>query len=225
MSDRAGESVKILIVDDHPVFRYGLRRLLESEPGFTVIGEAADGAQALKLARELAPDIMTLDLAIPQRSGLEVLRELAAQSLPLRAIVLSASIEKTEIAQAVQLGARGIVLKEAATELIVESIRSVLNGRYWVGRETAGDVVQLLHQLLPRKGTAPHRPNFGLSPREIQVVAAISAGYTNKEIARKLSVSEHTVKHHITNIFDELGVSNRMELILFAVSHQLIDES
>ena len=223
--DTAGDSVRILTVDDHPVFRYGLRRLLESEPGFVVVGEASNGVQAVRLARELSPHIMTLDLALPERPGLEVLRELAALTSPPRTIILTAAIEKSQIAQALQLGARGIVLKEAATELIIESIRTVLKGQHWVGRETVSDLVRLLQGLLPRNDSGSRPFNFGLSHREIEVVAAITAGYSNKEIAHKLGLSEHTVKHHITSIFDKLGLSNRMEIALFAISHQLVDEA
>jgi two-component system, NarL family, nitrate/nitrite response regulator NarL len=220
----ACDPVRILTADDHPVFRYGLRRLLESEPGFLVVGEASDGVQALRLARELSPHVVILDLALPQRPGLEVLRELAALTSPPRTIILTVAIEKRQIAQALQLGARGIVLKEAATELIIESVRTVLKGQHWVGRETVSDLVRLLQGLLPRTNSGPRPANFGLSRRELEVVAAVTAGYTNKDIAQKLAISEQTVKHHITSILDRLGLSNRMEIALFAISHQLVDD-
>lgn len=222
--DSPAEPIKILIVDDHPTFRYGLRKLLESEPGFRVLDEAASGVEAIRLVQELRPDIVLLDLAMRPRPGLEVLRDIGALGLQVRTIILTAAIEKAEIAQALQLGARGIVLKESATELIIDSIHSVVKGQYWVGRENVSDVVQLLHRFLPRKDAKNHRENFGLSSRELEVVTAIMAGYGNKEIAQKLSLSEQTIKHHITNIFDKVGVSNRMELTLFAISHHLVDD-
>lgn len=220
---KAADAVSVLIVDDHPIFRYGLHRLLEDQPGFTVVGEAADGLQAVDLARKLSPQIVLLDLGLPDRSGLEVLGDLAGMKSGTRTIVLTVTIDKSTIVQAIKLGARGIVLKEAASELLLECISTVLQGRYWVGHEILSDVVQLLQHFLPRT-SKPNRANFGLSARELEVVAAITAGYSNKEIAHKLSLSEQTVKHHITNIFDKVGVSNRMELVLFAVSHQLVDE-
>lgn len=217
------DGVSILIVDDHPAFRFGLRKLLESQAGMRVIGEASDGEEAVRLIGELKPDVVTLDLALPRYHGLDVLRDLATAGSRVRTIILTAAIEKAEIAQALQLGARGIVLKEAATELIIESIRSVMKGEFWVGREHVSDVVQLLNHALPRAGASGAHKNFGLSPREMEVITAIVAGYSNKEIAYKLSVSEQTVKHHVTNIFDKVGASNRIELTLFAVSHHLID--
>lgn len=223
VENTASAPVEFLIVDDHPIFRYGLRRLLESEPGFKVAGEAGDGRQAIALARELSPHVVILDLGLPDRDGLEVLHELSALDPRPRIVILTVAIERPNIARAFQLGASAIVLKEAASELLIESVRTVLTGGYWVGRETVSDVVQLLQRFLPR-GTGPTRQNFGLSPREIQVVAAIAAGYSNREIAHKLSLSEQTVKHHVTNIFDKVGVSNRMELVLFAVSHKLVDD-
>lgn len=220
---RAADPASVLIVDDHPIFRYGLHRLLETQQGFAVVGEAADGVQAIDLARKLSPQIVLLDLGLPDRPGLEVLGELTGMNSGMRTIILTVTIDKTTIVQAIKLGARGIVLKEAASELLIECINTVLKGRYWVGHEILSDVVQLLQHFLPQR-SKPNRPNFGLSPRELEVVAAITAGYSNKEIAQKLSLSEQTVKHHVTNIFDKVGVSNRMELVLFAVSHQLVDE-
>ncbi len=214
---------KILIVDDHPVFRSGLRRLLESEPDFVVVGEASDGVAAVKLARELSPHVMMLDLAIPGGPGLEVLQEIRSLSPPICAVVLTAAIEKSDIARALQLGARGIVLKDSSAEQIIDSIRTVLKGQYWVDRETVSDLVQLLQRLMPKR--VPDRMNFGLSPREMEVVAAITAGYSNREVAQRLGLSEQTVKHHVTNIFDKLGLSNRMELVLFAISHRHVDEA
>jgi two-component system, NarL family, nitrate/nitrite response regulator NarL len=216
-------AVEVLIVDDHPIFRYGVRRLLEAEPGFKIVGEAGDGLQALTLARGLSPQLVILDLSLPDREGIEVLREISALDPQPLIVVLTVAIDKANIARVFQFGARGIVLKEAASELLLDCIRTVAKGGYWVDRETVSDLVQLLQRFLPR-GAPSSRQNFGLSAREIEVVAAIAAGYSNREIAQKLSLSEQTVKHHITNIFDKVGVSNRMELVLFAVSHKLVDE-
>jgi DNA-binding NarL/FixJ family response regulator len=222
--DKAGQTIRILIADDHPIFRDGLKRLLELEPSFRVVGEASDGVEAVKLTRQLKPDILLLDLAMPRVPGLEALAELASGQVPVRTILLTAAIERTQIVEALQLGARGIVLKESATELLMKSIRSVMAGQYWVGRESVSDLVATLRELMPRGGEEPAARRYGLTPRELEVISTIVAGYTNKDIAEKFSISEQTVKHHLTNIFDKLGVSNRLELALFAVNHRLIGD-
>jgi two-component system, NarL family, nitrate/nitrite response regulator NarL len=220
--DRGSGKVRILLADDHKLFLEGLRNLLESETGFEVVGSACDGEEAISLARKLKPDILLLDLAMPRYSGLDALRDLAESASPVRTIILTASIEKAQIAGALQLGARGIVLKDVTPELLFESIRSVTAGHYWMGRESVSDLVQVLRDLMPRPNARPGAKTFRLTARELELIETIVAGYTNKDMAQKFSISEQTVKHHLTNIFNKLGVSNRLELVLFAVHHQII---
>lgn len=219
--EESTRAISIIVADDHPIFRHGLRKVLEAKPGFHVMGEAADGERTIKLARELTPDILLLDLRMPHLSGLDVLRELAILSPPMRTIVLTAEITTAEIIEAIQLGIRGVILKESATEVLFECIHTVMAGRYWIGREKVSDLMCTLHSLLPPSTARPARKSFGLTHRELQIVAAVLAGYTNKDMAERFSISEHTVKHHLTNIFDKLGVSNRLELLLFALENQL----
>jgi two-component system, NarL family, nitrate/nitrite response regulator NarL len=222
---------RILIADDHPVFRHGLSMLLEAEPDFTVVGEAADGAEVMKRLPQLKPDLLLLDLAMPRLPGMEVLRELAALSATaggparaggLRTLLLTVSIEKEQIVEALQLGARGVVLKDGATELLIKAIRTVMAGQYWVGREAVADLVAYLRRLIPA-GAKPAEVPFRLTQREREIVSAIVQGNTNRDIAAQLSISEDTVKHHLSNIFDKTGVSTRLELALFAVRHTLVD--
>jgi DNA-binding NarL/FixJ family response regulator len=158
---------------------------------------------------------------MPRLPGLEVLRELSASDSPVRTILLTAAIEKEQIIEALQIGARGIVLKEAATELLFKSIRTVMAGQYWVGRAEVGDLVQTLRGLIASSGK-PQEKTFGLTRRELEILSSIVAGLSNKEIARQFSLSEDTVKHHLSHIFDKLGVSNRLELAMFAVNHRLV---
>jgi len=218
------QMVRILIADDHALFRQGLRRLLEEERGFRVVGEAADGMQTLECVQELKPDVLLLDLSMPRRSGLEILRELETLGHRVLTIVLTAHIEKSQIVDAVQHGARGIVLKEFTADVLMESIRTAIAGHYWIGREKVIDILRALRELesagMPEKSQSP----YGLTTRELEIVTKIAAGGTNLEIATELSLSERTIKHHLTSIFDKLGVSTRLELALFAVFHNLSED-
>ena len=221
MDIRRSQPVRILIADDHPIFRDGLKRLLESEGEFKVIGEACDGVEAVTMARQLIPEIMLLDLAMPRRQGLETLRELASDARSVRVILLTAAAEKEQIVEALQLGARGVVLKDSATQILLKSIRAVMNGEYWVGRESVSNLVQYLRTLVTPPSAFPQRNKYRLTPRELEIIAAVVAGFANKEIAQYFKISEDTVKHHLSNIFDKLGVSTRLELALFAVNQAL----
>ena len=173
------------------------------------------------VVRKLQPDVLLLDLAMPKMAGLETIRELATGASTCRIIVLAAAIERAQIVEALQLGARGVVLKHSAIALLFKSIRRVMTGEYWVGRESVADLVTHLRRQ-PSAETTPAKNNLGLTPRELQIVATVVAGYPNKDIAQHFSISEDTVKHHLSSIFDKLGVSTRLELALFAISHQLV---
>jgi len=219
--DSTKAQTRILIADDHPIFRDGLKRLLEAERGFRVVGEACDGVEAVSLVHQLKPEILLLDLAMPRRPGLEALRELSTQSLSVRVILLTAAVEKEQIVEALQLGARGVVLKDSATQILLKAIHAVMNGEYWVGRESVSNLVQYLRALVDSSTAASRQKRYGLTPRELDIISAVVAGYANKEIAEHFKISEDTVKHHLSNIFDKLGVSTRLELALFAVNQSI----
>src|SRR5207237_4493179 len=177
MDNRRPQPVRILIADDHPIFRDGLKRLLESEGEFKVIGEACDGVEAVTMARQLIPEIMLLDLAMPRRQGLETLRELASDARSVRVILLTAAAEKEQIVEALQLGARGVVLKDSATQILLKSIRAVMSGEYWVGRESVSNLVQYLRNLVESSNTHSRQKKYGLTPRELEINSDVVAGY------------------------------------------------
>jgi DNA-binding NarL/FixJ family response regulator len=215
----AGKSIRILIADDHPVVRLGVRNLLDADQ-FKVVGEANDGRHAVELTRQLHPDILLLDLAMPRLPGLEVLRELTGTQPAVNVIVLTAKIEKPQLLEALQLGARGILLKDSAPNDLVKAVHAVAAGQYWMGQSAVASLVEVINLLDDHEVPEP-RKTFGLTPRELQIVAAVVEGRTNRDIGEKFSISEETVKRHLTNIFDKLGISTRLELALFAINHGL----
>ena len=211
--------ISIVIADDHPILRHGLRQLLEAEKDFVVVGEATSGQEAIECARGLSPDLLLLDVMMPGPPCMDVIRTLAQDTPATRTIVLTANIESDDLVQALQLGARGVVMKEAATEMLLKAIRVVVSGRSWIGPEGVGDLVESLRA----RSRQPSGRPYGLTARELEIVRSVTRGWTNKEIAHNLTLSEETVKHHLTKIFSKLNVSNRLELSLFALSQQIVD--
>ena len=205
-------TIRVLVVDDHPIFRDGLCKLLEAEDDVTVVGQGRSGAECVALVEKLKPDVVLLDLKMPDQDGLEVLRGLAGLDTGARVIVLTASEDERDYVEAVRRGARGLVLKQMATARLLEGIRKVHRGELWINRRVAADVLKAAGQPVPGES---------LTAREKEVVKLVAQGFRNKEIAEKLALSEQTVKNHLHAIFDKLGVSDRLELALYALHHRL----
>jgi DNA-binding NarL/FixJ family response regulator len=212
--------IGIVIADDHPVVRMGVRNMLEADAGFRVLAEASDGIEALQQIERCHPDVLLLDLSMPQMSGMDTLRELLSRHSDIRTVLLASSVEKTQMLEALRLGVRGIVTKCALPTELHECIRAVLDGRYWAFGTSVTNLVTLLQELM-RDSTQLSKPKFGLTPRGLQITALIAEGLTNKDIAAEFKISEETVKHHLKQIFDKTGVSNRLELAIFAMNHGL----
>jgi DNA-binding NarL/FixJ family response regulator len=225
-----GEAAKIRIVvaDDHPIFRDGLCRLLALEPDFEVVAQAQDGRQVLDVLQQHEPDILLLDLKMPGLDGLATLQRLQTSKHKTRVIVLTASEDKNEFVQAMKLGTSGIVLKQSATDLLIKSIRKVNAGEIWLDSHTTAAVMRQFATGADDApvGAAPasssrERERSLLSQREREIVALVAQGFKNKEMAEKMFISEQTVKNHLHNIFDKLGVSDRLELALYAIHNNL----
>ncbi len=185
------------------------------------MAEARDsGAAAIGLARELVPDLLLLGMSTSGSQAVETLQALGATGIPTKTIVVTSCVDSPEVMRALQLGARGVIPNDATPEALFTSIHSVVAGHFWIGHELVSEAVVGLRQF----ETARRRSRaFGLTRREIEIIRAVVAGDTNKEIARRSSISENTVKSHLAHIFDKLGASNRLELALFAAHHRLLD--
>ncbi len=236
--DTKKQKIRIVVADDHPIFRDGLCRLLALEEDFEVIAQAQDGREVLEILQKVEPDILLLDLKMPGLDGLGTLQRLQAAKNKTKVIVLTASEDKNEFVQAMKLGTSGIVLKQTATELLIKSIRKVNAGEIWLDSYTTAAVIRSfsgLDDAPPPAAAIPQPPPMQqmaavqsrererspLSAREREIVALVAQGFKNKEMAEKMFISEQTVKNHLHNIFDKLGVSDRLELALHAIHKNL----
>lgn len=215
----APRKIRILLSDDHPIVRDGLRKLIELEEDMEVVGEAGDGESTVQLIEKTSPDIVLLDLRMPGVDGFGAIQRL--QRLPNRPkiLVVTASEEKNEYVQAMKMGCSGIVLKQTNSDLILKSIRKVYEGEIWLDSHTTAAVMKQFASggESGSHGTVRARDRSPLSQREREIVALVAQGYKNKEMAEKMFISEQTVKNHLHNIFDKLGVSDRLELALYAI--------
>lgn len=215
--------IRVAIADDHPIVRDGIKRLLALEPDIDVVGEANDGREILEVIQQTGADVLLLDLRMPNLDGLGALQTLQQTHKRTRVIILTASEDKNEFVQAMKLGCSGIVLKQTAPELIVKSIRKVFAGEIWLDSHTTAAVMRQFaapgSELAAGGGSTSKsgRERSPLSTREREIVALVAQGYKNKEMAEKMFISEQTVKNHLHNIFDKLGVSDRLELALYAI--------
>jgi DNA-binding NarL/FixJ family response regulator len=204
--------ITLVIADDHPLILDAMENLFRLEKDLKVVARCLDGDEALKAIRRHRPDILVLDVQMPAKDGLMVLREMRKEKLPTRVVVLTATLDEEGLTGAVRLGVRGLVLKELAPKLLVECIRKVHEGSLWLEKRLA---TSALEKLLQRE-TAKDEVAQALSPREIEIVKQVAAGLHNMEIGKKLFISEGTVKIHLHNIYQKLGVDSRTKLARYA---------
>jgi len=200
-----------VIADDHPIVARGLEALLGMEPGFQIIARSTDGEQALRAVRAHRPDLLILDLNMPGKNGLEVLKEIKAAKLPTRVVLLVAQIQDEELLEATRLDVGGVVLKELAPRLLVQCLRKVYAGERWIERTSAA---RAFEKLLRREANVRDLARL-LTAREIEIVKMVARGLRYRVIAEELSVSEGTVKTHLHSVFEKLGVRSRGELIAY----------
>jgi DNA-binding NarL/FixJ family response regulator len=206
---------RLLIADDHPLVLDGIEALFRNSE-YDIVARCRDGEQALEAMESSNPDVMLLDLQMPVRTGLDILRSLKADNNPVRVVLLTASLTNAEALEAIQLGVDGLVLKEAAPRQLVQCLESVRSGQQWLDPEaTRRALKHALEKGSPREG----EPR--LTAREIDIVRLVARGLRNKEIAAEITVTEGTVKMHLHNIYDKLGVSTRTELAMYARDHNL----
>ena len=217
--------IRILIADNHPIVREGLSTVLRAEPDMAIVGEAQDGVEALELVETNDPDVILMELKLPRMEGLVVLRNLAARSRRAKVLLFTGSEDREEFVEAMKLGCAGILMKSSAPGLIAKSIRKVYEGEIWLDANTTAAVIRQFAMPAETSGAPgdgkPPRGRAQLSQREREIIVLIAQGYKNKEIAEKMFITEQTVKNHLHNVFDKLGVSDRLELALYAIHNSL----
>ena len=210
--------IRLVIADDHPIVLQGLQKLFESHQDFEVLRSCEDGEKALAAVRSLRPDILLLDMRMPSSDGLDVLRKISAEKLECRTVLLTAAVSDDRIVEAMLLGAMGVVLKESSPEILIDCVRRVHAGQQCIDRET---MTRAFGRAL-RRESATREAAKTVTPRELEIVRMIGQGLRNKAIAERLFISEGTVKIHLHNVYEKLGLTGRLELVLYAQQKGLI---
>jgi DNA-binding NarL/FixJ family response regulator len=218
----ASPPIRILLVDDHSLFRMGIASLLSAEPGFEVVGEAADGQEAIEKARRLMPDLVLMDLSMPGVDGLEATRRLKEDLPYARIVILTVSDNARDLFEAIKSGAQGYLLKKIEPSVLFETVRSAAKGGAVISPEMATKLVKEFTNLAGRAPESP-APQTKLSPRENEVLDLITHGKSNKEIAAALGIAEATVKNHMRNILEKLHLENRVQAAAFALRRRAAD--
>jgi len=210
--------IRLILADDHPIVLDGLEQLFRREPEFEIVARCANGEAALVAVRLHRPDVLILDVKMPDRDGFSVVREIQQDAVMPAIVLLTAAVNEREVTEAVRLGIRGIVLKEMASQVLVQAVREVHSGGQWLERRAVGRALEKMVQ----RETGERELATVLTPREIEMVRMVATGLRNKEIARRLSITEGTVKAHLHNIYEKLAIGGRLELTLHAQNKGLV---
>ena len=217
------EPIRVLIVDDHALFRRGLEMVLEQEPDIDVVGEAGDGAEAVAKAADLLPDIVLMDVRMPKRSGIEACLAIKDTVPSAKIIMLTISDEEVDLYDAVKAGAMGYLLKEISIEEVAGAIRAVAGGQSLISPSMASKLLNEFASMIRRQDDRQQLPTPRLTEREMEVLRLVAKGLNNRDIARELFISENTVKNHIRNILEKLQLHSRMEAVVYAVREKLLE--
>lgn len=215
------EPVRVIVVDDHELFRRGLTMLLGVEEGIEVVGEAGDGEEGLRLASSAAPDVVLLDVRMPKGAGIPACKAIKEQVPSAKIIMLTVSDEEGDLYEAVKSGASGYLLKDSSIEEVAQAVRVVSDGQSLISPSMAVKLMEEFKQMSTVERTPV--PNLKLTDRELQVLRAVATGINNREVAKKLGISENTVKNHMRNILEKLQLHSRMEAVMYAVREKLLD--
>jgi DNA-binding NarL/FixJ family response regulator len=217
------EPIRVIIVDDHALFRRGLQMVLEVEDDIDVVGEAGDGTEALAKAEETVPDVVLMDVRMPKRSGLEATRAIKEILPNTKILMLTISDEEADLYDAIKSGASGYLLKEISIEEVANAVRAVNAGQSLISPSMASKLLNEFASMVKRSDDRAGVPAPRLTDRELQVLKLVARGHNNRDIAKELFISENTVKNHVRNILEKLHLHSRMEAVVYAVRERLLD--
>jgi len=225
---RGADPIRVLIADDHALFRRGLEMVLQGEPGLELVGEASDGQEAVQLATEVVPDVVLMDIRMPKITGIEAARQMKEVAPSAKIVMLTISDEEEDLFEAIRAGASGYLLKDIPLDELADSVRAVHGGQSLINPSMAGKLLTEFATLARRDSEdepAKHAPAPKLTEREMEVLRLVARGLNNRDIAKELFISENTVKNHVRNILEKLQIHSRMEAVMIAVREKLIEIS
>ena len=217
------EPIRVLVVDDHALFRRGLEMVLEQEPDIEVVGEASDGAEAVERATDTTPDVVLMDVRMPKRGGIDACSSIHEVVPSAKIIMLTISDEEADLYEALKAGAMGYLLKEISIEEVATAIRAVHGGQSLISPSMASKLITEFASMSRRSEDRQQVPTPRLTDREMEVLKLVAKGLNNRDIAKELFISENTVKNHVRNILEKLQLHSRMEAVMYAVREKLLD--
>ncbi len=217
------DAIRVLIVDDHALFRRGLQMVLEGEPDIDVVGEASDGHEAIERAEATTPDVVLMDVRMPKRSGIEATRTIKDTLPSTKILMLTISDEEADLYEAIKAGASGYLLKEISIEEVASAVRQVQAGQSLISPSMASKLLNEFAAMVKRRDERTQVPGPRLTERELEVLKLVAKGMNNRDIGAELFISENTVKNHVRNILEKLHLHSRMEAVVYAVREKLLD--